>query len=192
MNYLAHSFLSNNQHGLLVGNFIADHLHGNHFENMAAEIIEGVKLHRKIDSFTDSHIKFQESKRFFYNGFEKYSGILVDIYFDHLLAKNYSGYSSVPLNEYSQQVYNVYTNHLHLLPKSSAGFLNYVLQNNIYVAYSTIQGIENVLFHLSHRINHGIALDQSVTIFSENEKQLQANFDVFFKDAIKEFLNPES
>jgi len=188
MNYLAHSFLSNNDHGLLVGNFIADHLHGNHFEHLPSKIVEGIKLHRRIDAFTDSHIKFQESKRFFYNGFEKYSGILVDIYFDHLLAKNYSNYSPVPLDLYCENVYKVYNDHLHVLPESSAGFLKYVLQNNIFSAYSSIAGIEKVLYHLSQRINHGILLNESVNVFSANEENLKKNFDDFFKDAVKEFL----
>jgi acyl carrier protein phosphodiesterase len=192
MNYLAHSFLSNNEPGLMVGNFIADHIHGNQFKDFPPEIIEGVKLHRKIDSFTDSHIKFQESKRLFYNGFEKYSGILIDIYFDHLLAVNFEAYSKLNLEDYCKNTYEIYNRHLDFLPKSSAGFLEYVLKNNIYLAYSNIDGIERVLYHLSQRINHGIWLNESVDLFKKNEKQLKENFDLFFQDAIKIFLQDQS
>ncbi|MCE3225760.1 MAG: phosphodiesterase [Bacteroidetes bacterium] len=188
MNYLAHSFLSNNQPGLIVGNFIADHIHGNHFENFPPEIIEGVKLHRRIDTFTDSHLKFQESKRLFYNGFEKYSGILIDIYFDHLLAANFHNYSQLNLEDYCKSTYDVYNKHTEFLPQSSAGFLEYVLKNNVYFAYSSIDGIERVLYHLSQRINHGVWLNESVDIFKKNEERLKENFDLFFKDAIKMFL----
>lgn len=189
MNYLAHSFLSNNDPGLLVGNFIADHLHGNHFEHLPENIVAGIKLHRKIDAFTDSHEKFKESKRIFYNGFEKYSGVLIDIYFDHLLAKNYNSYSTTSLTKHCEIVYDVYNQHLTILPQSSAHFLTYVLNNNIYHAYSKVEGIEKVLFHLSNRINHGIQLNESVKIFLDNEEQLKSNFDVFFKDAMKEFIH---
>jgi acyl carrier protein phosphodiesterase len=187
MNYLAHSFLSNHNEGLLIGNFIADHIPGNHFENYPPEIIEGIKMHRRIDAFADSHVKFLESKRFFYKGFEKYSGILIDIYFDHLLAKNFSAYSPVPLNDYCLKVYGVYNKNLHLLPQSSAGFLNYVLHNNVYFSYSTEQGIERVLYHLSHRIKHGILLNESIDIFKENFLHIEENFQFFFQDAMKEF-----
>jgi acyl carrier protein phosphodiesterase len=187
MNYLAHSFLSNHNEGLLIGNFIADHIPGNHFENYSAEIIEGIRMHRRIDAFTDSHVKFLESKRFFYKGFEKYSGILVDIYFDHLLAKNFSSYSSDSLSDYCLKVYEVYNKNLHLLPESSAGFLSYVLQNNVYFSYSTQRGIERVLFHLSHRIKHGVLLNKSINIFKENLPRLEENFQLFFQDAIREF-----
>jgi len=188
VNYLAHSFLSNNNTDLLIGNFIADHIHGNNFENFSPGIIEGIKLHRKIDVFTDSHEKFKESKRFFYKGFEKYSGILVDIYFDHLLAKNYHIHSNIPLQEYCDKVYSIYTQNVHVLPQSSSAFLKYVLQNNIYFAYSKPEGIEQVLSHLSHRINHPVKLHESLHIFKQNEEQLQSNFDLFFKDVIDEFI----
>ncbi|MGZ3900810.1 MAG: acyl carrier protein phosphodiesterase [Bacteroidia bacterium] len=189
MNYLAHSFLSHNEPGLIVGNFIADHIHGNQYEKYPPGIIDGILMHRRIDTFTDAHQKFKESKRFFYNGYEKYSGILIDIYFDHLLAKNFHTYSSVSLKDYSAHIYSVYLSYSEILPKSSARFLNYVLKNNIYLAYSTIEGIDRVLFHLSHRINHGILLNKSVELFQKHESQLETNFELFFNDALKEFNN---
>jgi acyl carrier protein phosphodiesterase len=189
MNYLAHAFLSNNDKDLLIGNFIADHLRGNNFSTYPKEIIEGILLHRKIDSFTDTHSAFKASKRLFYNGFEKHSGILVDIYFDHLLAANFESYSKIPLENFSKDVYRVYSNHQHLLPASSSRFLDYVVRNNIYTGYADLESIERVLFHLSHRIRHLVALDKSVGLFLEHEKQLKENFKVFFDEALLTFPN---
>ncbi len=188
MNYLAHAFLSNNNKDLLIGNFIADHLRGNDFKDYAPGIIEGIYLHRKIDAFTDAHPDFKASKRIFYNGFERYSGVLIDIYFDHLLAKNFYEYSSVALKDFCDTVYTVYSENQHLLPKSSSNFLDYVLKNNIYYEYSTITGIEKVLFHLSHRIKHGVMLDRSVELFNQHEEELQRHFGIFFKDIMTEFM----
>ena len=189
MNYLAHAFLSNNNTDLLIGNFIADHLRGNDFKNYSPQIIEGIYLHRRIDTFTDVHPNFKAAKRIFYNGFERYSGVLVDIYFDHLLAKNFSNYSKIPLKEFCDIVYNIYSESKHLFPKSSSNFLDYVLKNNIYYEYSSVAGIEKVLFHLSHRIKHGVMLNQSVEIFKEHEMELQENFEIFFNNALKQFMN---
>jgi acyl carrier protein phosphodiesterase len=191
MNYLAHAFLSGGDNGLLLGNFIADHLRGNDFKDYPSGIIEGIHLHRRIDSFTDAHAEFKKSKRVFYDGFEKYSGILVDIYFDYFLAKDFEKYSSAPLKLFSENVYEIYLAHQHILPKTSSGFLDYVVKNNIYNSYASLKGIETVLNHLSHRISHRVQLDHSIELFRENENTLQANFDVFFKDAVAEFLaNP--
>lgn len=189
MNYLAHAYLSNNNEGLLLGNFIADHIKGNNFEHLSNDIKLGIALHRQIDSFTDSHALFKQSKRLFYNGFEKYSGVLVDIYFDHFLASNFEQYSPVKLPDFTQNVYGVYQKNIHLLPDSSARFLGYVLKNNIYTAYSKIEGIEKVLFHLSQRINHGIMLNNSIQLFTSHRAELLQNFEAFMMDIRKEFLS---
>jgi acyl carrier protein phosphodiesterase len=191
MNYLAHAYLSNNNNEILVGNFIADHISGNNFNHYSEGIKQGIFLHRQIDAFTDNHPHFKEAKRFFYDGYEKYSGILIDIYFDYFLAKHFAIYSSIPLPNFCNNVYSVYNAYENVLPKSSANFLNYVLQNNIYVAYSTLEGIEKVLYHLSHRIKHGVMLNNSITLFNANEAELKQHFDIFFNDINNQFiLNP--
>lgn len=188
MNYLAHAFLSANDPEILIGNFIADHLRGNHFGNLPPRVIEGIYLHRRIDTFTDAHPAFKDSKRLFYNGFEKYSGILIDIYFDYFLAKDFDKYSSLPLNQFSQNVYGIYKKSEILLPASSLRFLEYVTKNNIYLSYASFAGITQVLNHLSHRIKHRVQLDDSANIFIVEEKKLQENFDLFIKDVMKEFM----
>ena len=187
MNYLAHAFLSNNNENLLIGNFIADHMRGNNFKNYPAEVIEGIYLHRRIDSFTDAHVEFKKTKRVFYEGFEKHSGILVDIYFDHLLAKNFEKYHPQKLQHFSSAVYETYKKNLYLMPQSSERFLNYVLQNNIYTSYSLVEGIEKVLFHLSHRINHNVSLQNSVSIFKNKEDEIAQSFELFMSDVLNEF-----
>ncbi|MDP3556581.1 MAG: ACP phosphodiesterase [Bacteroidota bacterium] len=188
MNYLAHAFLSNNDDNLLIGNFIADHLRGNNFKNYPTEIINGIYLHRKIDSFTDNHLSFKASKRLFYGNYERYSGILIDIYFDYFLAKKFTKYSNTSLKEFCEIVYTTYSNNQHYLPQSSSRFLEYVIKNNIYSAYSSLEGIEKVLFHLSHRIQHGVMLNESISIFKEHELALESNFDLLFNDAVNEFI----
>lgn len=188
MNYLAHAFLSGKDEGLLVGNFIADHMRGNHLEAYAPAVVEGIRLHRRIDVFTDAHPRFREAKRVFYNGFERYSGVLVDIFFDHLLARNFKTYSVETLPDLAARVYAVYQNYRPLLPGHSSGFLDYVLKNNIYVAYADISGIERVLFHLSHRINQAVQLDDAVQLFNRSESRMEELFREFFEDALDEFV----
>jgi len=188
MNYLAHAFLSKHNKDLLIGNFIADHIRGNDFKNYSPEIVKGIHLHRNIDAFTDGHEEFKKSKRVFYDGFEKYSGILVDIYFDYFLAKNFTLYSDKPLDVFSKDVYKIYEDHRHLLPYSSSRFLEYVIQNNIYKEYANLDGIKTVLYHLSHRIKHTVQLDDSLLLFKKNEAVLESNFTLFFKEAASVFL----
>jgi len=189
MNYLAHALLSAHNEELLIGNFIADHIRGNQYTELPSAIIEGIKMHRQIDHFTDTHLIFKESKRFFYPHYEKHSGILIDIYFDHLLAKNFSLFSPEPISDFSTKAYSAYNRNLPHLPENSKRFLHYLIRNNLYVAYSKQEGISTVLQHLSQRINHGVQLENSMEIFVQKEQLLIEVFFEFFQDAQKKFSN---
>ncbi len=186
MNYLAHAFLSFNNEPITVGNFIADHIKLKDTGHLPPEIKKGVLLHRRIDHFTDMHPLFTKSKRNFYEGFERYSGVLVDIYYDHLLAKNFSKFSDVGLKTFTNNIYSLLQNNTQHLPESSKGFLNYVLQNNTFYEYSKIEGIELVLKHLSYRINHGVFLNESVPLFIQHEKSIEEDFLKFMPELIKD------
>jgi acyl carrier protein phosphodiesterase len=113
----------------------------------------------------------------------------VDVFFDHLLAKRFEEFSAISLEDFSERTYETYSRNKHVFPESSDRFLEYVLKNNIYASYALPEGIEKVLYHLSHRIGHDVRLDYSVRLFERNEKELQKAFTGFMKDAIAEF-NP--
>ena len=189
MNYLAHAFLSSQNEGLMVGNFIGDHVKGNDYAKLPERIGKGVLMHRLIDEFTDNHLLFKESKRLFYDGFEKYSGILIDFYFDHLLAGQFEEFSKIQLQEFANRSYQVYHEHSVYLPQKSKNFLSYMVANNVYFRYSKLEGIETILKHFSHRINHRIALERSLNVFKENQESLESNFNAFMLEAIEKFKN---
>lgn len=184
MNYLAHALLSSNDPQLQAGNFIADHIRGNNFDNLPPQIIQGIKLHRAIDSFTDNHPLFRQSKRVFYKGFEKHSGVLVDIYFDHLLAINFPNFSSTSLSHFAKTAYENYELFQSLFPERSKNFLTYLLRNDLYSSYASLQGIQLVLSGLSKRINHHVLLENSIPLFLENKDFLNSSFMSFFEDAV--------
>ena len=186
MNYLAHALLSFNNESIIVGNFIADHIKMADAEKLPAFIKKGVVIHRKIDFYTDTHPLFIKSKRFFYDGFERYSGVLLDIYYDYLLAKNFEQFSDKGLRDFTTNIYSVLDNNRQHLPQSSIGFLNYVQDNDTFFEYSKLEGIELVLKHLSYRINHGVLLNESLPLFVDNQEKIEADFLNFMNDLILE------
>jgi acyl carrier protein phosphodiesterase len=191
MNYLAHSLLSFNHENLVIGNFIADHIRRAEFDKLEGEIQKGVMLHRKIDYYTDRHPLFLVGKRFFYGEFEKYSGVLLDIYYDHILAQNFGKYSEIQLPDFSRNIYFILDKNIIHLPGSSQQFLKYIKGHNTYFEYSKIKGIELVLKHLSHRINHGIDLSRSLDVFIKNKEKIENDFFVFMGEMI-DFVKKES
>lgn len=87
LNFLAHLYLSENNTNIMIGNFIADHIKGNRFSHLNSEIQKGIRLHREIDTFTDSHVITKKSKRRLHKRYGLYAGIIIDIFYDHYLAK---------------------------------------------------------------------------------------------------------
>jgi acyl carrier protein phosphodiesterase len=183
--------LSFDQDDLLIGNFIADHIRLRQADHLPESIKRGIRLHRKIDQFTDYHPLFIKSKRYFYEGFERYSGVLMDIYFDHVLARNFERYSEMELDDYSKKVYGILDNNETHLPESAKRFLAYAKKNNTFYEYSKISGITLVLQHLSYRINHGIDLSLSVPMFEKNYDEIEKDFFIFMED-MHAYLRQES
>src|ERR1700741_2833759 len=102
MNFLAHIYLSGNDEDVIMGNFMGDFVTGRHYEGLNAGMIKGVELHRKIDEFTDTHPVVQQSKERLYKNYHKYAPVIVDIFYDHFLAANWSKYSNIELEKFTQ------------------------------------------------------------------------------------------
>ena len=107
MNFLAHIYLSGDTNEILIGNFIGDYVKGNDYLKYPTNIGKGILLHRKIDAFTDKHSVTKSCKTFINPKYRKFSGIVIDIFYDHFLATNWEQYSSVPLKEFAIRKYNI-------------------------------------------------------------------------------------
>ena len=81
MNFLAHLYLSQDNTNIMIGNFIADHIRGNNYEEYSKEIQRGIFLHREIDTFTDNHQIVRKSKRRLHQRYRHYDGVIIDIFF---------------------------------------------------------------------------------------------------------------
>lgn len=182
MNYLAHSYLSYQQPELIIGNFIADSMQGNNFEGLTEGIIHGIRLHRKIDVFTDSHPIFLTSKHRFSKEFDKYSGVLMDIIYDHFLAKNFHLYTTQCLQDYVNGIYYLLETNFNFLPEPAKRFYEYMTNRNILFHYSSIEGIETVLTHLSQRIRNRFELQKAIPILEKDYQEIEEEFFLFFDD----------
>ena len=182
MNYLAHSFLSFQNTDLIIGNFIADSIQGNRFDGLTEGIIKGISLHRKIDTYTDAHPVFLTSKHRFSKDFDKYSGVLMDIIYDHYLAKNFEHYSSLSLQNHADGIYDILKNNHDFLPEHAKRFYGYMTERNILFHYSSIEGIQTVLTHLSNRIRNRFELQLAIPILEANYQEIEEEFFIFFKD----------
>ncbi len=188
MNYLAHLFLSGNNEGLIIGNFIGDFVKGDDYLEFPLPIQKGIKMHRFIDHFTDHHPQVHASKQYFVAEFDKYSGVLVDVFYDHLLAKHFSDFSDQALNELATEKYRILNKNRQHLQPGALRFLAYMMQYNLLETYKDIQVIHQVLEGLTARIHERVILQQAVPLFLKNELALKEQFGLFFAE-IRQQLN---
>lgn len=180
MNYLAHLYLSGEPGDLMIGNFIADNVKGSKFKEYSGKIQKGILLHRHIDTFTDSHPIVRESKERLRGKYDKLSGIITDVFYDHFLAVNWNSYSPLPLKIYSREVYNFLDKNRSVLPQHSQIFLEYMVRNDILSAYAEIKGIEKVLKGLSQRLSFKPKMENAIVELEKYYYEFEADFKEFF------------
>jgi acyl carrier protein phosphodiesterase len=184
MNFLAHLYLSQNNSSIMIGNFIADHIRGNKYEGFSKEIQQGIFLHRAIDTFTDAHAVVRKSKRRLHSRYRHYDGVIIDIFYDYFLAKNWTNYSEIPLEIYTQSIYNLFDEIKLELPLKSQQFIKYMIEYNILFNYKYKDGIEKVLNGMNRRTKGKSKMNLAIEDLWNLEAELQEDFTVFFKDLI--------
>ena len=185
MNYLAHIFLSGTDHQLQIGNFIGDFVKGSHFNNYPNGIRDGIILHRKIDSFTDSHTLVNETVVLLRPTFGRYSAIITDMYFDYFLAVNFRTYShQKSLYLFSQRFYFfAFLNYRHLPHKVKRFIFHFTGTNRLY-KYASLDGLRRSLeIMAAHKIS-AIDPDKTIAFLLENREELEYKFHQFFPDLI--------
>jgi acyl carrier protein phosphodiesterase len=185
MNFLAHLYLSKNNPNIMIGNFIADHIRGNNYEQFSKEIQQGILLHREIDTFTDAHKIVRKSKRRLHKRYRHYDGVIVDIFFDHFLAKNWADYSAIPLDVYTNSINHFFDKISSELPVKSKQFIEYMIEYNILFNYQFEDGIEKVLNGMNNRTQGKSQMNLAIEDLKILHKEFEDDFTIFFKDLIK-------
>ncbi len=184
MNFLAHIYLSGDNDDLKIGNFIADNIKGNKYKYLPEEIQKGIILHRAIDSFTDSNDIVRRSKRRLHERYRHYDGVIIDILYDHYLAKNWSDYSQIPLNEYAQSFYKLLKSNYDVLPEKVQHFLPYMISGNWLYNYRTIEGIEKVLQGVDRRTKNKSQMYLAIEDLTLHYTEFEKDFTQFFEELI--------
>jgi acyl carrier protein phosphodiesterase len=191
LNYLAHAFLAGDDPEAIIGNLMADFVRGKveEMEHLPQGIRLGMLLHRAIDRFTDSHLVVQRSIHRLSVRWHHYAPILVDVFYDHFLAANWTRFSSEPLGVFSERVYEILRQYQDVLPPPMQDAMARMRRQKWFMAYATIEGITLALEKLSVRIWHRservAQLDQAVADLRLHYGQLLDDFLIFFPDLQK-------
>ena len=184
MNFLAHIYLSGNNDMITIGNFMADGIKGESYKKYPNDIQKGILLHREIDTFTDAHPIVRQSTKRLHENYSHYSGVIVDILYDHFLAKNWSTYSSVSLENYVESFYNVLEKHFEILPLRIQRLMPYMIADNWLLNYSKIEGIQRVLDGMNRRIKHKSRMNEATKELKKFYIEFEEEFTLFFEELI--------
>jgi len=187
MNFLAHLYLSGDNPKVKVGNFIGDFIKGkNLIERFDKDIAKGIALHREIDWFTDKHSVVKQSKDRLRPKYRHYSGVIVDIFYDHFLAKNWDKYSESLLPDYAEECYSIIQQHEATLPEEVKYMMPYMINGNWLVNYSKLEGIQKALSGMARRTRFESKMEESVADLRENYDDFKNEFEIFFPDLISD------
>ncbi len=182
MNLLAHIYLSRGNSDLMVGNFIGDAVKGKQYLSYSKQIQNGILFHRRIDKYTDTHPLTSACKQYFIKGFGLHSGIVVDILYDHYLAKNWEEYHHQNLKEFTGDTYNYLQKKIWVMPKKMQMMLPYIIERDWLSLYANIEGIHRVLYGMSIRTSVPAKANYAKAVIEAHYYELEANFKEFFKD----------
>lgn len=184
MNFLAHIYLSGDNDLIKIGNFMADGIRGKHFESYPLEIQKGIILHRAIDTFTDAHPIFRLSTKKLHEKYHHYAGVIVDVFYDHFLAKNWNTYSNEKLEEFVERFYQSLHDNHSILSERTKGMMPYMIEHNWLVSYQTIEGIHRILTQMDQRTKNESKMRFASQELTEYYSEFEAHFSEFFEELI--------
>lgn len=186
MNFLAHILLSGENEGVMMGNYVGDFIKGRLSKEKTAtwnpDYVVGLKLHRFIDSFTDTHPEVSEAKDVAAVTQGKLAGIVMDIYFDYFLAKNFEHYHKEPLFIYAHRMYSVIERNQHLIPETMVPMVRSMIRQDWLNTYATLDGIDTTFKRLSRRAGFLAPISTAVSDLQTNEAFYYGKFLSFFPE----------
>lgn len=185
MNFLAHIYLSGTNKRVQIGNFMGDGIRGKEYLHYHKDIQLGVLLHRSIDSFTDFHPIFRQSKHRLVAKYNHLSGIITDMFYDHFLAKEWEMYHHQPLQIFVKDFYHALEEHQSELNIKTLGMMPYLLKQNWLERYANISDLQQILQQMDRRFSFPAKMHESVEELYQNYDEFNHEFRMFFKDLMK-------
>lgn len=182
MNILAHLYLSQDIGELMLGNFMGDFIKGAQYNNYCSGIKNGILLHRQIDYFVDKHPIHKATRDRFRSKYGLYSGIVVDIIYDHYLSKYWDKYHHLPLTKFSDNVYRYLTRKSFLLPQPLKKILPHMVTNNWLELYGSVAGMARVFQGMSKRTSLPDHSTFAISVLENQYAAIYQEFDIIFNE----------
>ena len=190
MNYLAHLALSGSNEEVMVGNFMGDFAKGRlthpRFAHLSDDVRKGLALHRLIDHFTDTHPVVLDCRNRLNGVFPRYASVIIDMYFDHFLAKNFEDYYDLPLGDFVKNTYAILPRHDHLYYPAMKPMVESMLKYDWLNNYQHPEGLRRSLGGMAKKNTILAGIEKSYEELFENYTDYYAYFCAFFPELQRE------
>ena len=187
MNFLAHMLVSPDTPHAMLGNFLADLVKGDVQGRFPPEVVEGIRHHRRVDHFTDSHAVFAASRSLVSASRRRYAGVIIDVLYDHFLAASWDRYCATGLDEFVTGVYANLGRHRVAIPHPAPMVIGKMVAEDWLRSYRTIDGIDRTFQRISRRIRRENPLAAAVEELEQNYHLLEDHFHTFFPQVLSQF-----
>ena len=182
MNWLAHLVLSDRSPTFRIGNLLPDLMTRTELEAAPEVFQAGIQCHRCIDVFTDAHRLVRQSARRLSPTNRRFAPILIDIFYDHFLSRNWGDHCSQPLDDFLHEVYSSFDQRRAELPMVTSDILQRMRAENWLGSYGEIAGVRLTLERVARRFRRPVQLGDAVLELEKNYDPLKADFEEFFPE----------
>jgi acyl carrier protein phosphodiesterase len=182
VNWLAHLYLSEPSAEFRLGNILPDLAPARELTGLVPEIQRGIACHHRIDAFTDRHPLVRQTVNLIAPPHRRYASIVVDLYFDHLLASAWSDFSATPLQTFVHESYDSFVPFYPILPEPTPEILRRMVAQDWLCSYVTIDGLELALKRVGARFKTPVDMVPAVAQLQTHEAQVRANFRIFLEE----------
>jgi len=168
----------------MIGNLLPDMVPGPLNPKLHPDVLAGAYQHRQVDAFTDTHPVFARSRARLRDRHGRYSAILTDVFYDHILSRHWARYHQDPLPGFIKQAHAAMESHVHLMPDPMPTITERMIQQNWLGAYLTLDGMSRVLSMMSkrfsERLGRSVELTDAVDSLQDQREAFAEDFDEFF------------
>ena len=187
MNWLAHLVLSDPTPAYRVGNVLADILPIGELRELPEPFQAGIARHRAIDSFTDKHPVFRGSVARLDPKFRRYGGVVMDIFYDHLLTASWPQHESIDLARFVEQFHDDVEQCRHDIPSGAYAILRRMRADAWLTSYGDVDGVRLTLNRISRRLRRPFDLGAAATELTRLYPGLEQDFANFFPEIRRQF-----
>lgn len=186
MNYLAHIRLAGDDPECVIGNFLGDFVKGKLSEDCYTPgIRRGIVMHRRIDAWTDSHERTRECTRLISPERRRWGRVIIDIFYDHLLAANWDKYSDETLRDFLDRAYGIILGAADIFPEPVAARIGTIIEDGWIEKYRSISGLSIVFEGISRRVRRKNPLSGSERELVAHYDEMNEHFNQFFPEIIE-------